>query len=304
VRAISKELYPFEGRYLDRRALRLHYLDEGPKDAEPVVMVHGNPTWSFFYRDVVRALSITHRCIVPDHIGCGLSDKPGDDRYDYTLRSRVEDLTALIEKTIDPKKKIHLVVHDWGGMIGFAWAAKHPERLASLTVMNTAAFRLPESKRFPAPLALVRSPIGALMVRGGNAFSRTASHVCTTKTRLSSEVRHAYTAPYDSWADRIATLRFVEDIPLAPTDRAWSIVAETESLLPGLADVPMLIGWGLKDFVFDKHFLAEWERHFPKADVRRFPESGHYVLEDERDTLIPAIAKFIRSHAASPNTGT
>lgn len=300
MRAISKELYPFEGRYLDRGALRLHYLDEGPKDGEPVVMVHGNPTWSFFYRDVVRALRATHRCIVPDHIGCGLSDKPGDDRYDYTLRSRVEDLTALIDKTIDPKRKLHLVVHDWGGMIGFAWAAKHPERLASLTVMNTAAFPLPESKRFPAPLAVVRSPLGALMVRGGNAFSRTASHVCTTKTKLSREVRHAYTAPYDSWADRIATLRFVEDIPLSPTDRAWSIVAETESLLPGLANVPMLIGWGLRDFVFDRHFLTVWERHFPKADVRRFPEAGHYVLEDERETLIPAIASFIRSHPAEP----
>ncbi len=300
MRAISKALYPFEGRYLDLRALRLHYLDEGPRDGEPVVMVHGNPTWSFFYRDVVRALSSTHRCIVPDHIGCGLSDKPGDDRYDYTLRSRVEDLTALIEKTIDPAKKIHLVVHDWGGMIGFAWAAKHPERLASLTVMNTAAFPLPESKRFPAPLALVRSGLGALMVRGGNAFSRTASRVCTTKTKLSREVRRAYTAPYDSWADRIATLRFVEDIPLSPADRAWSIVAETESLLPGLLDVPMLIGWGLRDFVFDRHFLEVWERHFPNADVRRFPDAGHYVLEDERETLIPAIASFIRSHPSMP----
>jgi haloalkane dehalogenase len=197
---------------------------------------------------------------------------------------------------------VHLVVHDWGGMIGFAWAAKHPERIASLTVLNTAAFPLPKSKRFPAPLSITRTPIGALLVRGGNAFSWTASKVCVTKGALPRDVAAAYVAPYDSWAHRIATLRFVQDIPLAPGDRAWSIVAETESLLPGLANKPMLIGWGMKDFVFDAHFLDAWVRHFPKADVVRFPEAGHYVLEDERDVLVPRIAAFIRAHTAAAST--
>jgi haloalkane dehalogenase len=292
---VSAALYPWTGKHLHQGATRLHYLDVGPRQGEPVVMVHGNPTWSFYYREVVRALEKTHRCIVPDHVGCGLSDKPRDDRYDYTLRSRVDDLGALIEK-VEPTRKIHLVVHDWGGMIGFAWAAKHPDRIASLTVMNTAAFPLPSRKAFPPALKLTRTPLGSLLVRGGNAFAWTASRVCVTKRPLSRDVRAAYLAPYSSWSDRIATLRFVQDIPLSPADRAWSIVAETESLLDGLRDVPMLIGWGMKDFVFDVHFLDEWVRHFPKADVRRFPDSGHYVLEDEADVLVPAIATFIRAH--------
>ena len=293
---VSPALYPWTGRFFDRGGARMHYLDVGPPDGEPVVMVHGNPTWSFHFREVVRALESTHRCIVPDHVGCGLSDKPRDDRYDYTLGSRVLDLGALIER-LEPSRKIHLVVHDWGGMIGFAWAAKHAARIASLTVLNTAAFPLPATKKFPPALALTRTPLGSLLVRGGNAFAWTASRLCVTKTPLAPDVRAAYLAPYGSWSDRVATLRFVQDIPLSPSDRAWSIVAETASLLPDLEAAPMLIGWGMKDFVFDAHFLDEWVRRFPRARVRRFPDAGHYVLEDERAVLVPEIAAFVRAHA-------
>jgi haloalkane dehalogenase len=295
---IARELYPFQGRELrirdrsGRGDLRLSYLDEGPEDAPVVVMVHGNPTWSFFYRELVLRLRATHRCIVPDHIGMGLSDKPGDDRYDYTLASRVADLTTLLDH-VAPTGPVSLVVHDWGGMIGTAWAVDHADRVDKMVVMNTAAFPLPKSKRFPAPLALTRTPLGALLVRGGNAFSRTASRVCVKKGALPREVRKAYTAPYRSWADRIATLRFVEDIPLKTTDRAYRVVSDTEGKLSRLADKRMLLAFGLEDFVFDRHFLADWERHFPKAEVMRFEDAGHYVLEDERETLLPKIAAFL-----------
>ncbi len=291
---IPRELYPFDGHVLTvRGGLHLHYLDEGPRDAaETVVMVHGNPTWSFFFRELVLRLRGKRRCIVPDHIGMGLSDKPDDERYDYTLASRVDDLDVLIHH-VAPRGPITLIVHDWGGMIGTAWAARNPERIQRIVAMNTAAFRLPASKRFPAPLAITCTPLGALLVRGGNAFSRTASRVCVKKGALSPAVRHAYTAPYSSWADRIATLRFVEDIPLRPTDRAYRVVEETERKLPLLADKPILLAFGLEDFVFDRHFLAEWERHFPKAEVLRFADAGHYVLEDERDVLIPKIEAFL-----------
>lgn len=292
---VARELYPFEGKELRvRGGLALHYLDEGPSDpsAPIVVMVHGNPTWSFYYRDLVLRLRGTHRCIVPDHIGMGLSDKPADDRYDYTLASRVDDLDALIAH-VAPGRTLSLVMHDWGGMIGTAWAARNPGRVEKLVVLNTAAFRLPQSKRFPWPLALTRTPLGAVLVRGGNAFSGVASRVCVTKGALDPAVRRAYVAPYRSWAERIATLRFVEDIPLRPTDRAYRVVAETEERLSLLAGKPMLVAFGLKDFVFDRHFLAEWERKFPKAEVLRFEDAGHYVLEDEKVTLLARIESFL-----------
>jgi len=269
---------------------RMHYVDEG--QGEPVLMVHGNPSWSFYYRDLIAELASTHRVIAPDHIGCGRSDKPNDDQYDYTLSSRLSDLGTLVD-TLD-LRDITLVVHDWGGMIGMAWAAQHADRIARLVVMNTAAFPLPVSKTFPTSLRLARTPwIGALLVRGANAFSRGAIRYCVTRRPMSKAVAAGYLEPYDSWSHRIAVHRFVQDIPLEESDRAYPIVQATGEALVHLADKPMLICWGLKDFVFDRHSLDEWVRRFPGAEVRRFEDCGHYILEDAGEEIIPLIREFL-----------
>lgn len=296
--AVPRHLYPFEGRTFDRGGgIRMHYLDEGGDGAaEPVVMVHGNPTWSFHFRELVLRLRDRHRCVVPDHVGMGLSDKPSDAAYTYTLRSRVDDLERLLEHA-GVTRDVTLIAHDWGGMIAMAWAVRHPERVARIVVMNTAAFHLPKDKSFPPALALTRTPLGALLVRGGNAFARTATRVCTTRRTLPREVRRAYVAPYDSWQNRIATLRFVEDIPLRPADPAYRVVSETADRLSTLAHVPMLLCWGLRDFVFSREFLAEWRRRFPRAEVLALEDAGHYVLEDAPDEVGGAIERFL---AANP----
>ena len=284
-------LLPFEGHVLERNGLRYHYLDEGAGD--PVVMVHGNPSWSYYYRHLARVMAPTHRVIVPDHIGCGLSDKPADDRYAYTLESRVDDLEALLEH-LGVRERITLVLHDWGGMIGMAYASRHPERIARLVLLNTAAFFLPATKPFPLALKICRdSALGTFLVRGFNAFSLAASFVGCTRRPMDADTRAAYQAPYDSWENRIATLRFVQDIPLEPGDRAYQLVQSVQDGLARFADRPILIGWGERDFVFDKHFLAEWQRRFPAAFVHRFPDAGHYVLEDAADELLPVIRSFL-----------
>lgn len=292
-----KDLYPFKSNYLDVDGLRLHYLDEG--QGEPVVMVHGNPSWSFYYRELVKALRGEFRCVVPDHIGMGLSDKPGDGTYAYTLDSRVRDLETLLER-LSIKEGITLVVHDWGGMIGFAWAARHPERVKRLVVLNTAAFRLPADKPLPFSLKLARGPLGALAVRGLNAFSRGAVRCCVTRKPMSPETARAYLAPYDSWTNRIAVHRFVQDIPLEPGDAAWKAVVETEERLASLQGIPMLVIWGMKDFVFDAVFLKEWERRFPAAEFVRIPDAGHYVLEDAPELVIPKIRGFLAAAKREP----
>ncbi|MDR3618547.1 MAG: alpha/beta fold hydrolase [Paludisphaera borealis] len=294
-RSSSPELGEFlaahPGRDFDRDGLRYHYLDEG--EGRPVVMVHGNPTWSFYYRRLVEALSPSHRTIVPDHIGCGLSDKPGDDRYRYTLESRVDDLERLLDH-LGVVRDVTLVVHDWGGMIGLTYAARRPERIARLVVLNTAAFHMPTDKRFPWSLGVCRNPaLGSLAVRGLNGFARGTAVIGCTKERMPKSLRDAYVAPYDSWANRIAVHRFVQDIPLRPYDRCYDLVSWVESRLHLLRSVPMFIGWGMKDFVFDAPFLREWERRFPLAEVHKFPDAGHYILEDEAETLIPRIASFL-----------
>jgi cis-3-alkyl-4-acyloxetan-2-one decarboxylase len=290
---VTSELYPFTGHYFDHGGLRQHYLDEG--SGAPVVMLHGNPSWSFYYRHLVLTLRDRYRVIAPDHIGCGLSDKPGDDRYSYTLRQRVDDLEALLE-SLDLRENITLVVHDWGGMIGMAYASRHPERIARLVILNTGAFHLPQSKTFPLALKVCRTPLGALLIRGGNAFARAAARVGCKRRPMSAELRAAYCAPYNSWRNRIATLRFVQDIPLAPGDPGYELISEVQNGLHRFAGKPMLILWGEQDFVFDRHFLAEWRRRFPQAEVHAFDDCGHYILEDARAEVIPLIYDFLEHH--------
>ncbi len=283
--------YPFSGKTLDLDGLSYHYLDEG--SGKPVVMVHGNPSWSYYYRNLVLALRGRYRCIVPDHIGCGLSDKPGDKRYDYTLSRRVDDLERLIDH-LGLEEKITLVLHDWGGMIGMAYACRHPERIGRLVLLNTAAFHLPKEKKFPLGLKICRdTPLGALLVRGFNAFSVGASLVGCKKHPMARVVSRSYRAPYDSWKNRIATLRFVQDIPLVPGDRNYALVSEVAAGLAQFSELPIAIFWGELDFVFDTAFLAEWIRRYPKAKVRRYPDAGHYILEDMKDEVVPLIADFL-----------
>ncbi len=287
---LDPALYPFEGRYFARGEHRLHYLDEGA--GPTVVMVHGNPSWSFYYRDLVLGLRHSHRCVVPDHIGCGLSDKPTDTDYDYTLGSRIDDLDALLAE-VAPNGPVTLVLHDWGGAIGMGWAVRHPERVERIVLLNTGAFPNPKAQRLPFTLWLARNTfVGALLVRGFNAFSAGATRMAV-KTPMDKAVRAAYQAPYDSWANRIATLRFVQDIPLGPDDPAYSVINAVADGLAALSEKPMLICWGEGDFVFDEAFLAEWERRFPAAEVVRYPKAGHYVLEDAGADIIPRVQRFL-----------
>ena len=295
------DLYPFESHYLDLDGLRYHYLDEGPRQAPTVVMLHGNPTWSFFYRDVVSALSATHRCIVPDHIGMGLSDKPPDSQYAYTLSRRVSDLETLLDH-VGARDDLTLILHDWGGMIGMAYAVDHPARIGRLVVLNTAAFHMPDGKRIPLSLWLCRNTrLGAFLVRRFNAFARGAARYAVAAGRLPPDVRRAYLRPYDSWANRIATVRFVQDVPLKPGDRTFDQVSAVESKLGLFRDTPTLVCWGKKDFVFDDPFLRQWRIFFPHARVHTFHDAGHYLLEDAGDRVIPLIREFIsaRPSAAS-----
>ena len=286
------DLYPFAGRFLELNGQRLHYLDEGRGD--PVVMLHGNPTWSFYYRELVKGLRDEYRTVVPDHIGCGRSDKPSGRGYDYTLERRVLDLEALIDH-LSLGDDLTLVLHDWGGMIGMAYASRHPDRVKRLVVLNTAAFLLPEGKRLPWSLRLCRSPLGPLLVRGLNAFSRGAVRYCTRRP-LPPDVRADYLAPYDSWSNRIAVIRFVQDIPLRPGDRAYAIVRSVQEGLERFRGVPMLLCWGGRDFVFDGAFLAEWRRRFPAAEVHLFPDAGHLVLEDAGAEIVQLVRDFLPRH--------
>jgi len=293
-----RHLYPFQSRYLDINGLKYHFLDQGR--GEPVVMVHGNPTWSFYFRELVKGLSSQFRVIAPDHIGCGLSDKPGAGNYDYRLKNRVDDLQALLDH-LDLKEKITLVLHDWGGMIGMAYALRHPQRVRSFVIMNTAAFFPPKGKTLPMRLRLVRNvrPLATLTVQGLNLFALGALHTAACN-RLSRAVRSGLTAPYNCWENRIATLKFVQDIPVGKNDPSYGQVKHVDQNLYKLAPCPMLICWGAGDVVFDTDYLNEWQRRFPDAEVHLFADAGHYVLEDKPNEILLLVKEFLSRKRENP----
>ncbi len=292
--SVSKEIYPYEGKYLDLTDIKYHYLDEG--EGESVVMIHGNPSWSIYYRNLVKSLKNDYRCIVPDHIGCGFSDKPSDENYEYTLEQRIDDLEMLLQH-LNINKDITLVLHDWGGMIGMGYASRYPKSIKRIVLLNTAAFLLPESKKLPFRLKIFRNTaIGENLVNHFNAFSAGASVIGCTRKLMSRELREAYCAPYNSPANRIATIRFVQDIPLEEGDKSYDTVYNVQEKLTQFADLPVLMCWGMKDFVFDKHFLDKWLKYIPNAKVHKFDDCGHYILEDASDEVIKLISEFLKDN--------
>ncbi|MBA3303708.1 MAG: alpha/beta fold hydrolase [Acidimicrobiia bacterium] len=255
-------------------------------------MVHGNPSWSYMYRKLVLALRDRYRTLAPDHIGMGRSDAPPRSEYPYDLERRVADFTRFIE-SLELAEPITLVVHDWGGMIGLAWAVEHPEQVARLVLLNTVAFPLPADKTLPLVLQLARAPyLGELLIRGLNAFAVGATLVGVRRRPMSRAARQGYLAPYGSWGRRVAINQFVQDIPTDPAHPSYAVVFATGERLDRLAAVPTLICWGTKDPVFDLDYLAEWERRLPGAEVHRV-DGGHFVLEDAPDVVIPLIEGFL-----------
>lgn len=284
--------YPFEPRHFSTPGgATMSYVDEGPRCDEAVLMLHGNPTWSFFYRRLIQELAPTMRCVAPDHVGMGLSDQPED--YDYTLAGRVRDVEALVIHL--GLKKVHLVVHDWGGAIGMGWTADHAAQLDRVVVMNTAAFPL---NRIPARIALCKLPvIGPLLVRGANGFAAPATSMAMHRRSLTPMEKRAYLLPYSSWASRVAVNAFVRDIPMKPAHRSWAALQRAEAGVAALADKQVLLAWGMRDFCFDPHFLAEWQHRLPTAQVERYNDAGHYLLEDAPEAVERAAA-FLKSRAA------
>ncbi len=252
----------------------MSYLDEGPRGDEAVLLLHGNPTWSFYYRDLVRQLAPRLRCVAPDHVGMGLSDKP--ESYDYRLAARIADVEALVESL--GLRRVHLVVHDWGGAIGFGLAARRPGWIGRIAILNTAAF---PSSRIPRRIALCRVPgLGAFLVRGLNAFAGGAARMAMRGRRLSADERRGYLFPYGSWADRVGVHRFIRDIPMEESHPSRPALDAIARALPGLASRDLLILWGGRDFCFDDSFLERWRELYPRAPWHRYAEAGHYVLED------------------------
>ena len=276
--------YPFKSHYINvSDKYRLHYVDEG--DGDPILMVHGNPTWSFTFRNLIKEFKKNSRVVVPDHIGCGLSDKP--QNYSYQLKDHIDNLETLVNHL--GLKNITLIVHDWGGAIGFGLATRAPENIKKIVILNTAAFR---SSHIPFRINLCRFPfLGDKLIRHFNAFAWAASFMAVTK-KLSPLIKEGYLLPYNNYENRIATSRFVQDIPMEKNHPSYGTIKTIEENLKNVT-CPKLILWGGQDFCFNDHFFNRWKEIYPKAENHYFETAGHYVMEDAKKEVISKTKSFL-----------
>ena len=265
----------------------MHYLDEG--SGPPLLMVHGNPTWSFYWRNLVTAFRDRYRVIVPDHIGCGLSDKPRSGEYDFRLASRIADLTALVEQL--GLEEITLLAHDWGGAIGMGAAVTMPSRFGRFALFNTAAF---PGGRCPLRIRVCRTPIlGQIGVQGLNLFAGAAIKMAVCRPeRMTRSVRAGLLSPYDTWANRLAVHQFVMDIPLSRSHPSYPVLCEIEEGLGQFRKSPICLIWGMRDWCFTPRFLDRFLEFFPNAEVHRLEDAGHYVIEDAHEEIVPILSEF------------
>ena len=284
-----KDLYPFASLYFDLSPHKLHYIDEG--EGEILLFLHGNPTWSFYYRSLIKSFKSNYRCIAPDHIGCGYSDKP--QCYNYTLSSHIDNLEKLVNYL--DLKKITLVMHDWGGAIGMGLAVRRPELMKRLVIFNTASFL---STDVPLRIVLCKIPvIGTIAIQYLNLFVKgVLAFGLKRRKALPKNVRAGYLAPYDTFDNRIANLKFVQDIPLKSTVPSYPVMLQIEKNLEQFSDLPILIIWGNEDFCFSNTFLKKWREVFPNAEVHELPNAGHLVVEDASDEVIFWMKEYLKKN--------
>ena len=282
-------IYPYTSHYFDLNPHKYHYLDEG--EGEILLFLHGNPTWSFYYRTLIKEFKYSYRCVAPDHIGCGLSDKPQD--YNYTLSVHIDNLEKLIN-FLD-LKNITLVMHDWGGSIGMGLAVRKPKLIKRLVLFNTAAFL---SSRIPFRIKIFQKPlIGTIAIRFFNMLTRGLLIFGLKSNKLlTKKIKAGYLAPYDSFKNRIGNLKFIEDIPINSSSKSYAVILNIEKNLNQFGKLPILIVWGGKDFCFNMMFLDKWRKIYPSAEVHEIPEAGHLVVEDAYEKIIPKMSTFFMNN--------
>jgi haloalkane dehalogenase len=271
------DLYPFESHYADAGGASVHYIDEGA--GPPLLLLHGNPTWSFLYRDLIRGLSDRYRCIAPDHPGFGLSrPAPG---YRFTPAEHAAVLEQLVRQL--ELSDVTMMVQNWGGPIGFAVATRHPDQFSAFVIGNTWAW--PKSDPGTQVFSrLLGGPIGGYLIQRRNVFVEKIIPGNVKSHKLAPEVMNAYRGPFPTPDSRRPMHVFPREIL-----RSRPFLAEIERGLVKLRDRPALLVWPTKDIAFREPERKRWEQIFPDHRTVILEGAGHYIQEDAPQEIVNAI---------------
>jgi haloalkane dehalogenase len=275
--------YPFEPHYFPTPSGRTHYVDEGT--GEPIVFVHGNPSWSFEFRRLIKGLRARYRCIALDHLGFGLSDKPQD--FSYLPSAHAENLERLLESLDLRGCTLH--VQDWGGPIGLSYALAHPDRVRRLVISNTWMWPVNHVLKFRLFSAIVGGPLGRYRIRTANTFVRKdMPGAFGEPTRLSPEIHTQYIEVFPTPESRkpswVLPGQIIGSTPWL--ERLWSQRGR-------LSTKRVLLAWGMKDIGFGRKELQRWRSLFPGASLLTFPDGGHFLAEEKSEAMLPALRQFL-----------
>ena len=275
--------YPFKHHYFKVNDTTMHYVDEG--EGEVLLFVHGTPSWSFEFRNVIKFLSKKYRCIAIDHIGFGLSEKPA--KYDYTVQNHTASLLKLV--THLQLNQFTMLVHDFGGIIGLAAAEQIPEKIKGLVILNTWCRSIQDEPEYKKMKMILGSPLVPLLYRYLNLSAKYILPAAFgERSRLTPEIHQHFLRPFSKASERNGTIAFAKSLL-----RDQDYYASVGKKLSILKDNPVLIIWGMKDeFITEKHLLWMQEQ-FPGSKVVRYDDAGHFVLEEKSVVAGPVIAEFM-----------
>ena len=284
--------FNFAPHYHHVNGFEMHFVDEGR--GEPIVLIHGDPTWGYLYRTFISILSQRRRCIVPDHMGMGKSGIPRE-AYPYQLRHHVANLEALLLHL--NLHEMTLVLHDWGGPVGLGFAIRHPDRIKRLVLMNTWACAPWPGGPLPRLLELIRSERGEKFVLEKNGYLEPALVGTTHRPEnLTKTVLDAYRAPFPTPESRLALLCWSRDIPVHETDPSYSEMKRIEEALPRFTGTPTLLVWGMRDPVLPESVLRTWQRTYPQATTAEIEDASHFLQEDAPERIVLCIEEFLEAN--------
>ena len=278
---LDRNEYPFDSNYFHTEIGKMHYIDEG--EGNPIVFVHGNPSWSFQFRNVIKKLSKDYRCIAPDLIGFGLSDKPANWSY------LPKDQASILDEFLESLNLVDgtMVVGDWGGPIGLSYVINHPDRIKNLVITNTWLWSVKNDWYYQMFSKFVGGPIGKLLINQRNFFARDILRMASGR-KPSKEVHLHYLKPLEKKEERLGSWVFPREVVVSYEclDSLWekrSAIKEKNTLL----------AWGMKDIAFREKELKRWMELFPHAKVVKYPAAGHFVAEEEPEQLINGMLNLI-----------